>query len=85
MALVRSSDSSSLLFPVGKTSESENKSRVTAIHNLKEKLKQETEKLKQLKQQLSEIEQKQQLEKEVRVIFLFSPFILYPHSPFAYH
>lgn len=48
----------------GKTSESENKSRVTAIHNLKEKLKQETEKLKQLKQQLSEIEQKQQLEKE---------------------
>ena len=59
-----------MLFTTGKTSESENKSRVTAIHGLKEKLKQETEKLKIVKQQLSEIEQKQQMEKEVILLFI---------------
>ena len=51
----------------GKSSESENKSRVTAIHTLKEKLKTETDKLRVLKQQLTEIQEKQQLEKEVNI------------------
>ncbi|KAH3830071.1 chromosome-associated kinesin KIF4-like [Dreissena polymorpha] len=48
----------------GKASESENKSRVTAIHKLKEALKQETEKLKHLKHALVEVQEKQNMEKQ---------------------
>lgn len=48
----------------GKASESENKALVTAIHKLKEQLKQETDKLKVLKQQLLDVQERQQLEKE---------------------
>lgn len=51
--------------PTGKASESENKSRVTAIHKLKEALKQETEKLKHLKHALVEVQEKQNMEKQV--------------------
>ena len=59
------------MFP-GKSSESDNKARVTAIHTLKEKLKVETEKLRVLKQQLTEIQEKQQLEKEVGQVYVVS-------------
>lgn len=48
----------------GKSSESENKALVTAVHGLKEKLRQETEKLKALKLQLADVQERQQLEKE---------------------
>ncbi|XP_012936712.1 chromosome-associated kinesin KIF4A [Aplysia californica] len=48
----------------GKKSESETKSRVTAIHELKERLKKETEGLKQLKEQLFAVQQKQQQRRE---------------------
>ncbi|KAL4230287.1 hypothetical protein ACF0H5_010672 [Mactra antiquata] len=48
----------------GKTSESENKALVTAIHKLKEQLKIETDSLKMLKQKLVEVQERQQLEKE---------------------
>lgn len=48
----------------GKPSESETKKKVTAIHELKEKLKRETEGLKQIKQQLIDIQEKQRAERE---------------------
>ncbi|KAK6173642.1 hypothetical protein SNE40_017056 [Patella caerulea] len=48
----------------GKKSESETKSRVNSIRDVKDKLKQETEKLKDIKQQLKTIQEKQQRERE---------------------
>ena len=51
----------------GKSSEEENKVRVSAIHDLKEKLKSENEELKKIKYKLKEVQEKQKAEKEVRV------------------
>ncbi|RUS85476.1 hypothetical protein EGW08_006752 [Elysia chlorotica] len=48
----------------GKKSDSETKTRVTAIHELKERLKKETEMLKSLKAQLVDVQQRQQQERE---------------------
>ncbi|XP_069129785.1 chromosome-associated kinesin KIF4B-like isoform X2 [Argopecten irradians] len=48
----------------GKSSESETKKRVTAIHELKEKLRKETDILKKLKQQLKDVQDKQREERE---------------------
>ncbi|XP_052792846.1 chromosome-associated kinesin KIF4-like [Mya arenaria] len=48
----------------GKVSESENKALVTAIHKLKESLKQETDKLKVLKQALLDVQERQNMEKQ---------------------
>jgi len=48
----------------GKKSESETKSRVTGIHEQKEKLKKEIEGLKQLKEHLYDVQQKQQQQRE---------------------
>ncbi|XP_070553621.1 kinesin-like protein klp-20 [Ptychodera flava] len=48
----------------GKASESETKSRVTAIHELKEKLKRESENVKDVKRRLKELQEKQRREKE---------------------
>ena len=50
----------------GKSSEEENKTRVSAIHDLKEKLKSENEELKKIKHKLKEVQEKQKAEKEVR-------------------
>ena len=49
----------------GKSSEDENKSRVAAIHDLKEKLKSENEELKKIKHKLKDVQEKQKAEKEV--------------------
>ena len=49
----------------GKSSGEENKSRVDAIHALKEKLKSENDELKKIKYRLKEIAEKQKAEKEV--------------------
>lgn len=49
----------------GKSSEEENKSRVSAIHDLKEKLKSENEELKKIKHKLKDVQEKQKAEKEV--------------------
>lgn len=49
----------------GKASESETKRRVTSIHELKEKMKKETETLKKLKQQIKEVQERQRDEREV--------------------
>ncbi|XP_076117054.1 kinesin-II 85 kDa subunit-like [Mytilus galloprovincialis] len=48
----------------GKSSESETKKKVTAVHDLKEKLKKETDGLKRLKEQLQELTEKQKNERE---------------------
>lgn len=48
----------------GKSSESETKKKVTAVHDLKEKLKKETEGLKRLKEQLQELTERQKNERE---------------------
>ncbi|XP_060080891.1 chromosome-associated kinesin KIF4B-like [Ylistrum balloti] len=48
----------------GKSSESETKKRVTAIHELKEKLRRETDILKKLKQQIKDVQDKQREERE---------------------
>ncbi|XP_021340349.1 kinesin-like protein KIF21A [Mizuhopecten yessoensis] len=48
----------------GKSSESETKKRVTAIHELKERLKKETDILKKLKQQIKDVQDKQREERE---------------------
>ncbi|GFR61522.1 kinesin-like protein [Elysia marginata] len=48
----------------GKKSDSETKTRVTAIHELKERLKKETETLKSLKEQLVDVQQRQHQERE---------------------
>ncbi|GFO11596.1 kinesin-like protein [Plakobranchus ocellatus] len=48
----------------GKKSDSETKTKVTAIHELKERLKKETEALKSLKEQLVDVQQRQQQERE---------------------
>ncbi|XP_041358432.1 chromosome-associated kinesin KIF4-like [Gigantopelta aegis] len=48
----------------GKVSESDTKMKVNAIHDLKEKLKRESEALKQLKQQLKDVQDKQKNERE---------------------
>ncbi|ELT92202.1 hypothetical protein CAPTEDRAFT_221227 [Capitella teleta] len=48
----------------GKAGQSETKSRVSAIHEIKEKLKRETEILKDLKKKLKDIHDKQRTEKE---------------------
>ncbi|WAQ99437.1 KIF4B-like protein [Mya arenaria] len=45
--------------------ESENKALVTAIHKLKESLKQETDKLKVLKQALLDVQERQNMEKQL--------------------
>ena len=50
---------------VGKSSEEDNKSRVAAIHDLKEKLKSENDELKKIKHKLKEVQEKQKAEKEV--------------------
>ena len=49
----------------GKANESETKQRVGAIHELKEKLKKETENLKSIKNKLREVQDRQKNEKEV--------------------
>ena len=43
----------------------DNKSRVAAIHDLKEKLKSENDELKKIKHKLKEVQEKQKAEKEV--------------------
>ncbi|XP_064636448.1 kinesin-II 95 kDa subunit-like [Lineus longissimus] len=48
----------------GKASESETKQRVAAIHELKERLKRETENIKDIKSRLKEVQEKQRQEKE---------------------
>lgn len=49
----------------GKSSEEENKARVAAIHDLKEKLKGENDELKRIKHKLKDVQEKQKAEKEV--------------------
>lgn len=51
----------------GKVSDSETKQRVTMIHELKEKLKRESDLLKETKKKLRELQDKQRSEKEVPV------------------
>ena len=53
----------------GKASESETKQRVSAIHDLKERLKRETDSLKDIKKRLKDVQDKQKTEKEVGVTF----------------
>jgi tRNA(Phe) wybutosine-synthesizing methylase Tyw3 len=53
---------------LGKSSESETKKKVTAVHELKEKLKKETEGLKRLKEQLQELTERQKNEREVKLL-----------------
>ncbi|XP_015758048.1 PREDICTED: kinesin-II 85 kDa subunit-like isoform X1 [Acropora digitifera] len=48
----------------GRSSEEENKARVSAIHDLKEKLKSENEELKKIKHELKDVQEKQKAEKE---------------------
>ena len=48
----------------GKAKESETKPRVHAIHDLKEKLKRETDSLKDIKKRLRDVQDKQRSEKE---------------------
>ena len=52
----------------GKGNEDEGKRKVTQIHEMKEKLKQENDSLKKLKLNLKDIQEKQKNEKEVRII-----------------
>ena len=53
-----------MLFP-GKAKEAETKRRVTAIHELKDVLKVETESLKDIKQRLKDAQDRQREEKEI--------------------
>ena len=57
--------SSLLCVAAGKASESDTKQRVSAIHELKEKLKKDTEQLKDIKNRLKTIQDKQKAEKDV--------------------
>ena len=50
---------------VGKGNDEEGKAKVSRIHEMKEKLKQENDVLKKLKQQLKDVQEKQKNEKEV--------------------
>ena len=54
------------LWIAGKASESDTKQRVSAIHDLKERLKRETDSLKDIKKRLKDVQDKQKTEKEVR-------------------
>ena len=54
-----------LSYCAGKSSEEDNKSRVAAIHDLKEKLKSENDELKKIKHKLKDVQEKQKAEKEV--------------------
>jgi len=54
----------SKLAETGKVSENETKQRVTAIHELKEKLKRDTDALKDIKKRLKDVQDKQKAEKE---------------------
>ena len=56
-----------MYFLSGKVNESDTKKRVTAIHELKEKLKRETDVLKDLKKKLKDVQDKQKTEKEVLI------------------
>ena len=67
--LLHFSHSSPLLLWTGKKSESETKKLVTAIHDLKERVKRETEMLKKIKEQLRDIQDRQQKERDVRTCF----------------
>ena len=49
----------------GKATDGETKVKVTLIHDLKERLKKNTEKLKELKQKLKQMQEKISAEKEV--------------------
>ena len=44
---------------------------MTAVHELKEKLKKETESLKNLKERLQELTEKQKTEREVNTCFTY--------------
>ena len=57
----------------GRSSEEENKARVSAIHDLKEKLKSENEELKKIKHELKDVQEKQKAEKEVNLWKFHAP------------
>ena len=56
-------------FVTGRASESETKQKVTAIHELKEKLKKETEQVKETKNRLREVQDRLRGEKEVGIVW----------------
>ena len=56
---------SDLMILTGKATEGETKSRVTAIHELKEQVKKESDNLKEVKRGLKDIQDRQKREKEV--------------------
>ena len=47
---------------------------MTAIHDLKERVKRETEMLKKIKEQLRDIQDRQQKERDVRICFFVCVF-----------
>ena len=53
------------LIDSGKAKETETKRRVTAIHELKDQMKKETESLREVKQRLKDAQDKQREEKEI--------------------
>ena len=52
-------------FLTGKSNEADTKKKVSAIHELKEKLKKDTEALKEIKRKLKEVQERQRREEEV--------------------